>query len=565
MPERGMMKMREMALRGVRLGVFGMLILALMVSLCVAGETGRAATSPGIKNAQDPDAYMRDLASRLGSSDGKELLLRGTNPSQPRATAPKSASKPPAAPAAAQPASAKPAVTQPAATTPAVAQPAPAKPAPTMQPLLRPSQPTELTLPQSQPDASSATEAVWSQPLMGTSSSQQLRLYEPNAPAASMSAHTISLQNPAPTGSAQNAAVTTTAQEPNAEAKQRPPLDTATWLSVYNKAAEKGIKDIQAERLAKGDEPWTLSADLEKYRSHAVKDGSRESGDSLLKALERAGLAVGDGVNVFMLGYASDRAQAFRVNDGKSLIDEPARVPVTAAVTAASFTDGLYSLADLITLNALPDVNKPAYKDNSPIVRPIVFAGRTVGGIWRTTEEVGNAVTWGLFDNVTGCLGLLLEDIVEVLKNTGEAVTNIARLPVRALGAKDENAEKAMDWALLVPLELVSNSVEMKGIANTMDYKTAFADKGVIGSIVEFGGSTFIVYRAVDKAVDKIKDHKSKKSNSSSNNNNNNNNNNGGNTTDNPGDTGPLSGDPVGPNDAFFYWDPETNTYWSTF
>jgi hypothetical protein len=189
----------------------------------------------------------------------------------------------------------------------------------------------------------------------------------------------------------------------------------------------------------------------------------------------------------------------------------------------------LYSLADLITLNALPDPNKPAYRDNVPIVRPIIFAGRTVGGVWKTTEEIGNAVTWGLFDNVTGCIGLLLEDIIEVLKHTGEAVTNVARLPIRALGARDENAEKTMDWVLLVPLELVSNSMEMKGISNTIDYKTAFADKGVIGSIVEFGGSSFILYRAIDEAVDKMKDdHKHHRSSSNNDNNDGGGGNNGG-------------------------------------
>jgi hypothetical protein len=299
----------------------------------------------------------------------------------------------------------------------------------------------------------------------------------------------------------------------NAQAAQRPPLDPATWLSIYNQAAERGLKDIQAERTAKGNRPWTLGGDLEKYRAYAVKDGSRESGESLVKALEKAGLAVGDGVNVFLLGYASDRAEAFRANDGKSFIDEPGKVPQRAGETAASFTDGLYSLADLITLNALPDVNKPAYRDNAPIVRPIIFAGRTVGGVWKTTEEVGNAVTWGFFDNVTGCVGLLLEDIIEVLKHTGEAVTNVARLPVRALGANSENTEKTMDWALLVPLELVSNSVEMKGVANMIDYKTAFAEKGVIGSIVEFGGSSFVLYRVIDKASDHHKHHKNNSSN----------------------------------------------------
>jgi hypothetical protein len=88
----------------------------------------------------------------------------------------------------------------------------------------------------------------------------------------------------------------------------------------------------------------------------------------------------------------------------------------------------------------------------------------------------------------------------------GQAATNIDRAPVQLLAGKNEGTERAMDWVLLVPLEFVTNSVQMKGIANMEDYKTAFEDKGVIGSVLEFGGSTFLVYRAVDELIDELKD-----------------------------------------------------------
>jgi hypothetical protein len=39
---------------------------------------------------------------------------------------------------------------------------------------------------------------------------------------------------------------------------------------------------------ARTEEPWSLGEDLEKYRSYAVSQGSRESGESLGKALEQA-------------------------------------------------------------------------------------------------------------------------------------------------------------------------------------------------------------------------------------------------------------------------------------
>jgi hypothetical protein len=51
------------------------------------------------------------------------------------------------------------------------------------------------------------------------------------------------------------------------------------------------------------------------------------------------------------------------------------------------------------------------------------------------------------------------------------------------------------------------------------DYKTAFEDKGVIGSVIELGGSSFLVYRGTKKLVDKLDDkhhHKCRTTNSSS-------------------------------------------------
>jgi len=250
---------------------------------------------------------------------------------------------------------------------------------------------------------------------------------------------------------------------------------------------------------------WSLGADLDKYRSHAVKEGARHSGQSLQKALERIGLIVEDSTNVITLGYASDRALRFRENDGKGLIDDPTRVPKQAGETIVSLGDGLYSIADLVTLDALPDHEKSVYQDNHPLVRPLVFTGRAIGGAWKTTEEIGNAVTWGYFDNFTGSIGMCIEDLLEILKHAGQAVTNLARVPVRLIAGENKKADEALDWVLLVPLEFASNVLEMKGIVNTTDYETAFADKGVIGSMLEFAGSTFIVYRVVDKVVDEIK------------------------------------------------------------
>jgi hypothetical protein len=252
------------------------------------------------------------------------------------------------------------------------------------------------------------------------------------------------------------------------------------------------------------NERWSLGADLDKYRAHAVREGSRDSGQNIKNAFERAGLTLEDGANVFLLGYASQRGQPFRGNDGKGLLDEPGKVPQRAGDALGNAGLGLYSVADLILLNGLRDPNTAAYQDNHPVVRPLLFAGRMVAGVWKTTEEVGNAVTWGYFDNFTGTIGMCIEDILELLKNAGEAVTNIARAPVQLIAGKNEGTERAMDWVLLVPLEFVSNATEMKGFANMEDYKAAFEDKGVIGSVVELGGSSFLVYRGTKELVDKL-------------------------------------------------------------
>ena len=259
----------------------------------------------------------------------------------------------------------------------------------------------------------------------------------------------------------------------------------------------------EREKIA---EPWSLGTDLDKYRSHAVREGSRDVGQSLGKALERIGLAVEDTTNIITLGYASDRGAPFRGNDGKGFLDEPGLVPIQIGETIISLDDGLYSLADLITLDSLPDREKNVYSDNHPIVRPLIFTGRIIGGVFMTTGEIGNAVTWGYFDNVAGTIGMCIEDIIEVLKHAGQAVTNIARVPVQLISGNDPEADKALDWVLLVPLEFASNVVEMQGIVNTYDYETAFADKGVIGSMLEFGGSSYIVYRAVDELIEELDD-----------------------------------------------------------
>ena len=509
---------------------FRAVALAGLVVLAGVAGMSRAAPSGGKSNdsalaTQDlmnPEAYMQDLAGRMGPDD-KKVLLQGVGESKAGSASkgravqapPWSSSRSTSNAAGKQTVSPTPlmgapkgAVTEVRNTTPQ--SPAPNATDPAVSPATAagatvqttPSRPSEYPSdvpPSVSPMSVRSPVPVGSTPAVVT------------APAARAGARTL------PVLTAQNSASSPMPQGP--VSVERELVASRTGLTLWNEP--ELVRQVALTQAAASGQPvpsapepevpWTLGGDLGKYRAHAVKEGSRNSGESLQKALRRAGLALGDTANVFVLGYASDRAKPFRENDGKGLFQEPGKVPARAGATIASLGYGLYSILDLATLNALPDPNKPVYQDNNPFVRPLIFTGRTIGGVWKTAEEVGNAVTWGLFDNVTGCVGLVIVDLVEFIKHAGEAVTNVVRAPFHLAAGKKphDGTDRAMDWILLVPLELASNAVEMKGFSNMEDYKTAFADKGVIGSVLEFGGSTYIVYRAVDDLLDRPKKHKS--------------------------------------------------------
>ncbi len=486
----------------------GLLVLSGAANVCLAGESGDsgssgAGSSPGyaggpIQDPLNPQSYMAELALKLSSSDGKKLLMKGIATQK----APKSGflrvNASPSKPVVS--AGFVPASAAGSAKTPCTV------PGPEKQGALK-----------NEPVAQVPAMMVWN----GLSPDNQAAQRAMEHWEASQTAKSPISSEPIENGKTDTVPAGPTA--PATPTKQRTstavsPLNQALmsakpgltlWTTptpanlveklVIDPSVTAGEPNVPPERT-----PWSLGSDLDKYRAHAVKEGARDSGQSLKRALERAGLAIGDGVNVFILGYGSDRAMPFRVNDGKGLLDEPGKVPQRAGETAISLADGLYSLADLIAFDSLPDPIKEVYGDNHPLVRPLIFTGRTVGGVWKTTEEVGNAVTWGYFDNVTGCVGMVIEDIMELVKHVGQAATNLVRAPVQLVAGKKESTERAMDWILLVPLEFATNCAQMKGFANMDDYKTAFEDKGVIGSILELGGSTFLAYRMVDELLDEL-------------------------------------------------------------
>ena len=479
------------------IGLVGLLIILSPVGVCAAAESGNStgnagaqgASAPaGIRNPLNPHEYMNELAGRLNPSSDKQLLLRGVP--QDRAASQKE-------PATAQ--------------MPGNSWFTPSAPIVSAQVFA------------GNPDGQKAQAAdkddatpqrfmsFWNDPALNGPSAQQL------GPAGAIEARGAE-ERVIKTATIRNRPVRTVPNNSRevilgslgiALDSMKPGVVLAGQESPANIGATVPADEATQAKAsgAKGDKKrWSAGEDLDKYRAHAVKEGSRDSGQNIKKAFERAGLTLEDGVNVFVLGYASPRGELFRKNDGKGLLDEPGKVPEQAGAAVGSAGLGLYSVADLILLNGLPDPDAAPYLDNHPVVRPLLFTGQMIGGVWKTTEEMGNAVTWGYFDNVTGCIGMCIEDILELLKHTGEAVTNLARVPVGLVAGNHEGTQRAMDWVLLVPLEFISNSVQMKGIANMQDYKTAFEDKGVIGSVIELGGSSFLVYRGTKELVDKLDD-----------------------------------------------------------
>jgi len=255
---------------------------------------------------------------------------------------------------------------------------------------------------------------------------------------------------------------------------------------------------------------WSLGEDLEKYRAYAVKEGSRYAAGNFKKAGFHAGLAAEDIVNVFTLA-SSERGKPLRENDGKPISFHLEKVEQTGGETLDNILITLYSSADLITFDSLLDLENEAYQNNHPLVRPFVYTGRSIGSACKTVENAANVPTFGYFDNVTGSAGMFFENAVETAKHGCEAATNLPRGCIYVIVGKNENLDKIQDWIWLVPLEYLSNVIEMKGLCNTQDYKNAFKEKGVIGSILEIGGSTYIACRTIDEIIDELKDDNGKK------------------------------------------------------
>lgn len=265
-------------------------------------------------------------------------------------------------------------------------------------------------------------------------------------------------------------------------------------------AEKRSSLEVERRSSLETETSWSLGEDLDKYRDYSVKEGSRFPEESLNKLFLQTGFLFEDGINIFTLGYGSDRGLPFCGNDGADPLWQAQIVLQQLGQVISNILDGAYSIVDLATLDSLDDLPKNVYKDNNAIVRPFIFIGKTIGNSFAATVNTGNTLTWGYFDNVVGPAGMCVEDVIECLKHSGQAVTNLPRALIFV--DADEDTQNSLDWILVVPWELASNIIEMKGISNAQRYRTAFREKGVIGSILEMSGSTYIVYRVIDEKFD---------------------------------------------------------------
>ena len=114
--------------------------------------------------------------------------------------------------------------------------------------------------------------------------------------------------------------------------------------------------------------------------------------------------------------HSSDRTAQFRANDGKDPLWQAGKTAEQAGKTIVEISDGVYSIADLISFDSLPDLQRQVYQDSAPIARPLVFTARSIEGGWKTVEHTCNIPTLGYFDNLTGIVSIYIEDFVKTLE-----------------------------------------------------------------------------------------------------------------------------------------------------
>jgi len=168
---------------------------------------------------------------------------------------------------------------------------------------------------------------------------------------------------------------------------------------LAGKLGEEGARKLLLEGLSVS--PPTPGGPKDAYISATIEPGPRDFTEKLQEALSQAGPV-----------ESLDRTAQFKANDGKDPLWQGEKAAEQAAKTIIEISDGLYSAADLIALDYLPDLQKEPYQDSAPIARPVIFTVRSIGSAWKTFEYTCNIPTLGYFDNLTGPAGIYIEDLV---------------------------------------------------------------------------------------------------------------------------------------------------------
>ena len=242
--------------------------------------------------------------------------------------------------------------------------------------------------------------------------------------------------------------------------------------------------------------------DLERYRGHAVEQGSRDPEENLERfVVHLKGMLAGIH-DVVKAGYAGDNVEA-RENDFKHPSVHASEAGKSLKRTGKYFLSIFYSLIDLLAFNALPDPD-PEYEKVDPWLRPPMYLGKTVRGSIDSGVGIMNIPMRGLADNIKDAAYDTVEEAAEALKSIGQAAANAAiRKPVRFLvkNPDSDKADKVVDWFALVPFEYLSNLMEGEGFTNLEDYRESVQQKGYTFITLELGGNTFLLIRSLSRLV----------------------------------------------------------------
>ncbi len=247
------------------------------------------------------------------------------------------------------------------------------------------------------------------------------------------------------------------------------------------------VADVPMEITDMSQKEYHFGEDIEKYRRHALEQGSRNSIENLGKAGHHGKMAVYDFGEALTLSKTKDsRYGELTKNDGPGKIGNH----------IGNAFGGLLNLGGK-ALNIIynPD---PSLKDKHTIEKFFISTGRALDAGMDAGVKIANVPTVGHADNVVVPALSGVRESIETGKHLAEAGTNLPRTIVKI---DNERVNKVYDWATLVPLEFGSNVAQGEGIQNMVDYDSAVNRKGRTGAIAEQAATLSLIGYGISEAV----------------------------------------------------------------